>query len=461
MLDVEMKQFFIKNNIFSREKVIADIPFLAIFLAIVVSFSILFMDTIVGKIVIPLAMIAAVVMLQYPKVYFILFLILRPSLDLGADQMIIGNINPAGIATLFLVLIGVGILFKKENLIKVKKNRTLMNTNRIFLLFMFIALFSLLNTENYLIFIMDWLRFVTIIIIFNYAYIYFSDRKDFGKLFLIILASAFLPLCLGIAQYLFKTGGGAEGFNRVVGSFAHPNAFAQYLATLTLMILYFLKTRKMGMVSKIALFMLLGLIAFEIIQTYSRAAWIALASVLILFSLYYRISKKILFYFLLSIALIAFLPQIKERFMDIVSPKTYSRSSWEWRKQIWEDTSNEVKRHPIIGYGLGAYEQKFLFMAHNDYLRLAFEVGLLGLLNYLVFLFYLLAKSFKNFIKTTDVSVKSRCLTVICLITMLLFMSIAANMARAVVVLIYLFCLVGALLGIEPESASVSDSAKT
>ncbi|UCG34727.1 MAG: O-antigen ligase family protein [Candidatus Omnitrophota bacterium] len=455
-----MKVKSIKNNTLSLsgKRVITEIPFLAVFLALVVSFSILFMDTAVGKVVIPLAVITAALILQYPKVYFILFLILRPSLDLGSDQAVIGNINPASIATLFLVLVGVGILFKKENLMKIKENKTLINLNKLFLFFVFISLFSLFNVKNVLIFIMDLLRFVTIIIIFDYAYIYFSDRKDFDKLFLIILASAFLPLCLGLVQYLFKVGYHGGEFNRVTGTFVHPNVFAQYLAIIILMILYFLETRKIGLVLKIALFLLLGLIAFEIIQTYSRATWIALVSVLMLFSLYYRVSKKLLFYFLLGVMLILFLPQIRERFMDIISPKIYHRSSWEWRKMVWEDTSSEIKKHPIVGHGLGAYEQTFLFMAHNDYLRLAFEVGLLGLLSYLAFLLYLLSKSFKNFMKTMDISAKDRYLTLICLIMMLLIMSVVANMARAIVVLIYLFCLAGAFLGIEAAKENNLDS---
>lgn len=50
------------------------------------------------------------------------------------------------------------------------------------------------------------------------------------------------------------------------------------------------------------------------------------------------------------------------------------------RTEIWEQGWKRVKEKPILGYGFGSFE-KFIDMApHNDFLRVLFETGLIGLI---------------------------------------------------------------------------------
>lgn len=74
------------------------------------------------------------------------------------------------------------------------------------------------------------------------------------------------------------------------------------------------------------------------------------------------------------------------RFADLAKTEDISADT---RAQIWRDTANLVRAFPVIGCGLGAYESAFLRYktvapgytvdyAHNDYLQVLAEMGIIG-----------------------------------------------------------------------------------
>lgn len=431
-------------------KIIEPKLLFSIFLALAISLSVLLTGTVINKVIIAIAFTSAIFTFMNPKIYFILFLILRPSIDLMSERQIIEGVNITSAATIFLLLVGGIVLFRRDNLTKIRENSSLLNVNKLFLTFLFITLFSFVNTESFLISFADWLRFVSVIVVFNCAYVYFSNEKSFKILFFSILASTFLPIFIGITQYLFKTGNQATpGFNRIYGTFVHPNAFAQYLAIIFLMTAYYLRTYKNKFILKTGLYLFLILTVFCIYHTYTRGTWIALAISIILLGLNYKKAKKFVFYLLLTVILFSLLPDIQERFRDIQYSKPGRMSSWDWRIMIWNRTKEEIKNRPIIGHGLGMYQENFSFAAHNDYLRLAYETGASGLLVYLFCLFYIFTKSVKFVLTFKDNSKRSQYITMLSLIVFLLIVSVADNLARATVILIYLFCVMGALLDVK------------
>ena len=97
------------------------------------------------------------------------------------------------------------------------------------------------------------------------------------------------------------------------------------------------------------------------------------------------------------------------------------------------------------------YENKFLFMAHNDYLRIAYETGIVGLSAYLTFLFLILAHSIKKMAWERNGQFQAECVTVASIMIAFLIMSAVDNLARSTVVLLYTFCVIGALLGRESD----------
>ena len=424
---------------------------LAIF-ALIASFLILQPATLVEKIISPITFTILIFVIIRPEFYFILFLTLRPCMDLMAERQIVGTLNAASIMTMLFILIGCIIILKKENIAKIMKNKFVVGTNKIFLCFLIFSLTSLINSSDFLTSLADWLRLVSIIIVFNYVFLYFSEDAKFKRLFILILLSAAIPLCLGAYQHFFNKGNHqTPGFNRIYGTFLHPNLLAQYLLILSLMILYFLKTYKPTKILKVISCVVLVVALFEILYTYSRGVWIALAISLIVFSGCYERTKRLFYFVLIFIRALVFFPKIHERFTDIGYLNSYRPNSWEWRIQVWTQTQSAVREHCIIGHGLGMFEKNFLFMAHNDYLRLIYETGILGLIAYLSFFFIIFTRTIRRMIHEKNIRLKFRYATIASLTLAFLVMGISDNLARSTVILLYMFCIIGALAGNESD----------
>jgi O-antigen ligase len=65
-----------------------------------------------------------------------------------------------------------------------------------------------------------------------------------------------------------------------------------------------------------------------------------------------------------------------------------SHNTFQGRLQYHEKLLDLVKENPVVGYGLGTagYTSKITYPPHNDYLRIALESGVPGMLLYIVFL---------------------------------------------------------------------------
>lgn len=150
---------------------------------------------------------------------------------------------------------------------------------------------------------------------------------------------------------------------------------------------------------------LLGLIANN-----TRGAWISIAAVI---SVYVCLTtagkKKVLLYLLLSFILLGFLacgvPTVYDRFLSIFDLNYQSNSE---RLLIWQGVSQMIVDHPLLGVGLGnfygiyhseyisplAKEPQSHVHAHNLFLQIAVEAGLLGLAAFLFMIFSFLATGY-------------------------------------------------------------------
>ncbi len=75
------------------------------------------------------------------------------------------------------------------------------------------------------------------------------------------------------------------------------------------------------------------------------------------------------------------------------------------RSELWQNTSKMIKEHPILGVGLGAYQYVYprydqssgilrAEQAHNDYLQIIAETGIVGLILTIGFIVILFGKGF-------------------------------------------------------------------
>ncbi|HHT48176.1 MAG TPA: O-antigen ligase family protein [Firmicutes bacterium] len=152
--------------------------------------------------------------------------------------------------------------------------------------------------------------------------------------------------------------------------------------------------------------------AFALLVTQSRGAWLGFAGMSFVFILF-NYKKKITLLFLVIILIAgSFLltnPKLNDRFLSIFSLEKEGNRT---RIHIWQASLNMIKDKPLLGIGLGVFPSVYLdytppaadkddifAFAHNIFLQIAAEFGLIGLLLFLLafaltyFLAYKLAKT--------------------------------------------------------------------
>ncbi len=354
-----------------------------------------------------------------PLFYFLLGLILiRPSLDFFSQfefqlhsTLPYLNFN----ALLGGIVFVIGSIFLISNLKKTLKTPLFWPISA----FLLIALTSIFYSYNPFISAQEFIRIASIFLLYFMAYRLTIDKKDWLLIVGFILASYLVPALFAFAQQIFGLGMPDQfgGFQRIFGTFAHPNLFAFYsFFILGLAISFFLslagpKSEPIANWNKnlILAFVLTsgGLLFF----TYTRSAYAAfLIFILIIGLVRYR---KLLLISALVFLLAYFLSEVfQERFWQLLSLDPYG--SIVWRFRLWQDILPIALWQPWFGYGLGVFNDLTEYFrgytfgsldAHNDYLKILTENGLIGLAAYLWIIltafYYLLKICFNSKISKT------------------------------------------------------------
>ncbi|MBU4216796.1 O-antigen ligase family protein [Candidatus Parcubacteria bacterium] len=326
----------------------------------------------------------------------------------------------------------------------------------VWLLFLGISLVSLIFSFDKIISLKELARLLSIFLIYLSSFYLIKKNKDFVLLVKIIIFSAVIPGSLAIYQYFTNTGLSVpleNIYNRIYGTFSHPNLFAYYLIIpITLSILIFLIGKK----EKIVNILILSLSLFFILLlglTFTRGAWLAfIIIVLIIGIIQYRI--LLLTAFIIFFLSYLFIPPIHSRINDLHNAK--KGNSIEWRQTLWRDALSYIKDKPVIGYGVGTANKIILEKRgermgssdpHNDYLKISIENGLLGLASYLILIISTLFYLIKDYFKTEQLKLKTVNLTVFALFFALITMSFADNIIRNTALQWTLWSLIGGLMG--------------
>lgn len=235
-------------------------------------------------------------------------------------------------------------------------------------------------------------------------------RAKLRRLLIVITATGFLVALFALIQhftwngkvywfYEYTLGGGP------FGPFINKNNFAGYINLIipvTLAMSIYEKDK-----AKKTLFAFMALVmALAIFLSMSRAGVIAFMGSMafmggMLFLLRRQFSQKLVFFipalFLFSVIIyLAFIGMepVVERLSTLTEKATYNR---ELRWGVWASTIEVIKDYPVLGTGLETFETLFPGYrsleasrlhwrdAHNDYLQLAAETGVIGLLIVLSF----------------------------------------------------------------------------
>jgi len=268
-----------------------------------------------------------------------------------------------------------------------------------------------LNTEYISESVRGFLRSLTYVFFFYVVYETSLIPGNFQKIIYALLLGVILMILDGFYQLMtmkdFIRGRSLHPLRslwRVSSSFCHPNDFGAYLITLffpcfSYCVFFRNLKRRVSTV-----FLLICMITL-LILTYSRGAWLGFLVGLFLYLYYF--SKKILLHFCVVLVIITILlpSPVKRRILNSFDIRETAGTTWE-RYQLWKGTLRMVKEHPLFGFGINTYSRNFprykpeeypdLRYAHNSFLQMASEIGILGLFSFLVIVGRILQEGFKK-----------------------------------------------------------------
>jgi O-antigen ligase len=334
-----------------------------------------------------------------------LIFLVKASLDnLSQRYAVTGSLNANGLMNVLIILGGAGylILFRLSSIRALSRIPAV----RWFTLFLVLCLVSLTYSRFREAGIRDWVRLASAFMLFVLMIDGFRERETHFTSYVLsaMLLGSLVPI--GIAAFQAVTGSGYSitvGYNRVFGTFWHPNGLAFFVSQVALYalagVLYSHSRPRRMIYAAVA-----GMAILILVMTFTRIAWIAfLIGAFALSSMRgFRLAVALPIALAISLALVV---PIRERFSDLtslslrnmstVSPiPGYSVSalfnnSLHFRIYVWSSTAPLFMRSPILGNGWGSFNDLAAEAAligegaHNDYWRLLVETGLMGLVVYL------------------------------------------------------------------------------
>ena len=146
-----------------------------------------------------------------------------------------------------------------------------------------------------------------------------------------------------------------------------------------------------------------GIVLAAIIYTASRGSFLSFMISNLLVLGFFLFNKKIgfskkVFYFVLPIIIIAILiPIFKENFpleWERLTAEDYGSGSG--RLDLWQRSVSDWWENPIFGRGLGFALLEYNHVTHNTYLQVLSEMGLVGILLFLLLISFFLKRAFRT-----------------------------------------------------------------
>ena len=211
-----------------------------------------------------------------------------------------------------------------------------------------------------------------------------ADRRRLKPFVVGIIASAAVPVLVGVHQWTQGGVIGEDGVGRVQGTFAHPNPFATYLVMVFLLAIAVLPHVERRLHKNLLRLTILGVGAM-VLATYTRVAWVAaIAGLLYLGVRHNRRILRVMFVVLLLV--IPFVPSVVSRLSDLSGDAVYVEgvpdNSLEWRMQYWSELLPLSRDSRVFGIGLEMIQRTTDegLQPHNVFVQALVELGAVGLL---------------------------------------------------------------------------------
>jgi O-antigen ligase len=249
----------------------------------------------------------------------------------------------------------------------------------------------------------------------KYIFLYFAlleffknDIRRQRRFFWMLMIVAVVTFINGIFQSIFGFDffrhnliAQPESLRRISSSFCHPNDFGSYIiSVLPLTFLFFssLISRQKRLILSVISF--LGF--YCLLKTSSRSAWLGFLAAVIIYFFIYKKKVALLIPIFLLVAIMV-LPHGLERLNGLFKPE--QNTVWE-RTKLWQGAWNMIKERPLLGFGVNTFSRNFpkykpvdypdLRYAHNSYLQMWSEIGVIGLFTFLAMPLIVLINAFKG-----------------------------------------------------------------
>lgn len=393
----------------------------------------IFNPTTAGDILALLGIVIVVLYKLFGDYALLTLLLVRPTMDYWRDYVIFSynaihiNLN-AAVSVLLLLW---SIMFFYKHFGEFKKVPLLI----VWSAFIIWCSLSVVWSFDKMSTITETLKGANLFALFAMANILRQKHGEFfdKTFFWLFIGAGLAPFTIAIYQLVTRAGMTIDGTpNRIYGTFAHPNILATFSLILFIFLFHkyynYLKhtTRlikfkpQLFKESKGELYILAMIfLAIIIALTYTRIAWIGLGIFLLAIGLRYArrqtvtIALSIIFIYALFFPINFWLKNNlninlqQNHLIARLTSRNMEADSISWRADLFNKVIPLWTKHPLIGYGYGSFAKVWddnkgveniwdsTSEAHNDYLKVGFESGLIGLALYLGIFITLLYREIK------------------------------------------------------------------
>ncbi|WP_245251774.1 O-antigen ligase family protein [Virgibacillus litoralis] len=187
--------------------------------------------------------------------------------------------------------------------------------------------------------------------------------------------------------------------------FRNPNALGAVLLVFSYFLI--LRTLYSNHITKIFNTILILITLFLIYSSTSRTVWLSLLFILLAWVIYnysynkfkYLFPVTLIFSLLFSIFYVFSFNTVLGDFMDKLSKTLFGKSLYSGREILWNDLFNHSLNAPFLGYGYGTNFNEMNSRGqspHNMYLQIMLESGVIGLIIFILVLYFLWKMLLKN-----------------------------------------------------------------
>lgn len=282
--------------------------------------------------------------------------------------------------------------------------------DKVILIFFLSLPISLINSSNLMASLSQIYRYLSLIAIFYIVRLCNANKQK--QIFYVLLISASLVSLYSLYSLFIVSRFALEYFleNNIDHTFAKtflaskrafvpffsPNLLAGYLIAIIMLCLNIVlqKRKEENGLFFLSIFCLF-ISSLTLFFTKSTGGWLVFIIIFSLFLLLGKLLNKksvlIIISLIILFGAIAVNREIKE------PPFKKPLFSLDKKISYWKQTTEIIKQHPLAGVGIGNFSLKETRSAHNSYLQIWAETGIVGIISWLIIIFIFLKEGIKNF----------------------------------------------------------------